>query len=177
MKNTKEKIMKASIKLFEEKGYIETTTLEIADKAGVAEVTLFRNFQTKLILFQETIQYFLSIEMDDDKIEEMIQLPSQEFYFHLMKNRIEVAKKNKKLLRLIIKESFSDHLPKSFRFKEMIFNHIKKVIKRHMEYYHLDGHPDTNARIIAGILLSTVIIPGEDILSTEELTKKYLKIL
>jgi AcrR family transcriptional regulator len=169
--------MRASIKLFEEKGFVETTTLEIAEKAGVAEVTLFRNFHSKWFLFQETLKYFLSIELDEEKVNTMIKLTSEEFYFSLLKNRIEIAKKNKKLLRLIIKESFSNHLPKVFKFNEIVFNHIKNVIEKHMDYHKLKDSADTNARIIAGALLSIVIIPGKEVLSIDEIAYKYLKIL
>src|SRR5690625_1761887 len=41
------KIMQSAAELFSEKGYESSSTKEIAEKAGVAEVTLFRNFRSK----------------------------------------------------------------------------------------------------------------------------------
>ncbi|MGQ3685084.1 MAG: TetR/AcrR family transcriptional regulator [Candidatus Loosdrechtia sp.] len=53
--STREKILEASLKLFSSKGYLGTTTREIASEAGIAEVTLFRYFPSKEKLFEEVI--------------------------------------------------------------------------------------------------------------------------
>ncbi len=177
MKGTKEKIINASMKLFEKKGYLETTTIEIAELAGVAEVTLFRNFNSKLELFEEGIRHHLSIFLDESKIQEMIQLPSDEFYRKLLLNRINVIMKKKNLLRLIIKESFSDYLPKDLRFTEIIYMHLKKVIYLHCQNHQIVDSSEKNSRLIAGLLLSLVIVPGKAEVPIDELIEDYLKIL
>ncbi|OBB03410.1 TetR family transcriptional regulator [Mycobacteriaceae bacterium 1482268.1] len=41
--------------MFTERGYRATTTKEIAARAGVAELTLFRNFGAKVDIFEESI--------------------------------------------------------------------------------------------------------------------------
>lgn len=56
MKGTKDKIIKSALKLFSQKGFLGTTTKEIAKEAGVAEVTLFRYFQSKENLFNEVLR-------------------------------------------------------------------------------------------------------------------------
>jgi AcrR family transcriptional regulator len=53
---TKEKIIDAAFGLFSQKGYLGTTTKEIALHAGVSEVTLFRHFGSKESIFEEVIQ-------------------------------------------------------------------------------------------------------------------------
>jgi AcrR family transcriptional regulator len=53
---THEKILNAATLLFEERGYAGTTTAAIAGKAGVAEITLFRNFKGKETLFRATLE-------------------------------------------------------------------------------------------------------------------------
>lgn len=52
---TREKILEAALKAFSKKGYIGSTTKEIAGDAEVAEVTLFRHFPSKEKLFEEVI--------------------------------------------------------------------------------------------------------------------------
>jgi AcrR family transcriptional regulator len=54
--STKEKIIDAAFGLFSQKGYLGTTTKEIALHAGVSEVTLFRHFVSKESIFEEVIQ-------------------------------------------------------------------------------------------------------------------------
>ncbi|MGH0597536.1 MULTISPECIES: TetR/AcrR family transcriptional regulator [Bacillus cereus group] len=51
----REKIMEAATLLFGEKGYTATTIREVAEKAGVSELTIFRNFKNKENLFRESI--------------------------------------------------------------------------------------------------------------------------
>lgn len=55
---TKERILEAGLKTFSEKGYLGATTREIARKAGVAELTLFRHFSSKERLFEEMINTY-----------------------------------------------------------------------------------------------------------------------
>jgi len=52
MTDTEEKILAASIQLFAQKGFDRVTTKEIAQRAGVSEMTLFRHFHNKLNLFK-----------------------------------------------------------------------------------------------------------------------------
>jgi len=53
---TKEKIFDATIALVSEKGYLGATTREIARRAGVTELTLFRHFGSKENLFELTLE-------------------------------------------------------------------------------------------------------------------------
>lgn len=56
MSKTKSKIINAALKLFSQKGYLATTTKDIAREADIAEVTLFRYFPTKQKLFKEVLE-------------------------------------------------------------------------------------------------------------------------
>jgi AcrR family transcriptional regulator len=55
MRDTRDKILDASLALFSKRGFLGATTKEIAKKAGVAELTLFRHFSSKERLFEEMI--------------------------------------------------------------------------------------------------------------------------
>lgn len=55
---TRDKLLTSGLKLFSSKGYLATTTREVARKAGVAEITLFRHFPTKEKLLEEVIASF-----------------------------------------------------------------------------------------------------------------------
>jgi AcrR family transcriptional regulator len=57
-KDTREKILEAGLKLFSKKGYLGATTREIAQNAGVAELTLFRHFTSKGKLFEEVLRVY-----------------------------------------------------------------------------------------------------------------------
>ena len=55
-KKARQRILEAATESFQSLGYIRTTTQAIAAKAGVAEVTLFRQFGDKQTLFQAVFQ-------------------------------------------------------------------------------------------------------------------------
>lgn len=52
---TRTRILEAALRAFSERGYLGATTREIAGKAGVAELTLFRHFTSKEKLFEAVI--------------------------------------------------------------------------------------------------------------------------
>src|SRR5882724_367682 len=58
---TKERILRAALELFRDKGLEGTTTKEISKKAGIAEGTLFNYFKTK----EDLALYFFQKETDD----------------------------------------------------------------------------------------------------------------
>ena len=57
--NTEDKILNASLVLFSKKGYNAVTTKEIAKKAGVSEMTLFRHFENKHNLYEKVFSKFV----------------------------------------------------------------------------------------------------------------------
>jgi AcrR family transcriptional regulator len=58
---TKERILKAALELFKEKGLGRTTTKEISKRSGIAEGTLFNYFKTK----EDLALYFFQKETED----------------------------------------------------------------------------------------------------------------
>jgi AcrR family transcriptional regulator len=58
---TKERILKAALELFKEKGLERTTTKEISKRSGIAEGTLFNYFKTK----EDLALYFFQKETED----------------------------------------------------------------------------------------------------------------
>lgn len=56
---TEAKILEASLSLFSQKGYDAVTTKEIAQKAGVSEMTLFRHFVCKRNLFEAMYETYI----------------------------------------------------------------------------------------------------------------------
>jgi AcrR family transcriptional regulator len=52
-KSTRERLVRSALDLFTSKGYHETTTPQIAARAGVAEGTIYRHFASKDLLLNE----------------------------------------------------------------------------------------------------------------------------
>ena len=62
--STDEKIVAATFEILREEGVSKATTKKIAAKAGVNEVTIFRNFKNKQNLIDATKEYYLQKFMD-----------------------------------------------------------------------------------------------------------------
>ncbi|MBT0665471.1 TetR/AcrR family transcriptional regulator [Geobacter pelophilus] len=58
---TREKLLAAGLTLFSSKGFLATTTRELAQEAGVAEITLFRYFPSKEKLLEEVVTSYSMI--------------------------------------------------------------------------------------------------------------------
>lgn len=97
LSNTDIKIINATFEILQEEGFTKATTKKIATKAGVNEVTIFRNFENKKHLVEVTKEYHLNILLEkleeifdfseDDEIEEylhsnfvgLLNLPESDF--------------------------------------------------------------------------------------------------
>lgn len=182
MKDKTEQIVKASISVFVKKGYLGATTKEIAAKANVAEVTLYRKFKTKQNLFEYSVRNII-----EDKINAVLdfneEISTLDFFSQLLDNRLVVISKNIKVVRMLISESINGNLPSNLRFTYVIFNSVSQAIKKYFKINNIDLDSDSYSKIIGGILLGYAILPNEKkyhTMSSKEKTSfldNYLKII
>ncbi|WP_298267996.1 TetR/AcrR family transcriptional regulator [Geobacter sp.] len=76
--STHERILETALGLFSTKGYQGASTREIAQEAGVAEVTLFRHFPSKERLLQEVLSRFSVLPSLKAYIPAALELPYEE---------------------------------------------------------------------------------------------------
>ena len=76
--DTSKRIMEVALKLFSEKGYYSTTTKQIAEEASVNEVTIFRHFGTKGVIFQEIMEHYVVDTNADDVLSDLDDLSMSE---------------------------------------------------------------------------------------------------
>lgn len=129
MTDKQRRIVKAAVEIFAEKGYAATSTSEIAQKAGVAEGTIFRHYKTKkelLIsivapLMAKLIAPFVIKNFDsvfDDEYAKM-----EDFLRAVIVNRIDFARKNMKLIKILLQE-----IPFQPELKEPFIEYVEKGI-------------------------------------------------
>ena len=83
LSETDKKLIEATFKILREEGIAKATSKKIAAKAGVNEVTIFRNFKNKNNLIKATKDYYVDILVqklkevfsftEDEKIEDYLQ--------------------------------------------------------------------------------------------------------
>ena len=101
---TRDRILRAGLKLFSKKGYLGATTKEIADDAGTAEVTLFRYFPSKEKLFEEVINTASFLPTLKGLLPEIENLPYEEGIAVIAKKFLDTLALSKDLIRIMHSE-------------------------------------------------------------------------
>lgn len=104
MKSTRDRILKASLKLFSEKGYLGATTRAIAREADVAELTLFRYFSSKEKLFEEVINTYSFLPRLKELLIEIAEKPYRDALIIIATRFLELLEKRKDLIRIMHSE-------------------------------------------------------------------------
>ncbi|KTD88683.1 TetR family transcriptional regulator [Paenibacillus etheri] len=128
-------ILQAAIEVFSEKGYAAAATSEIAQMAGVAEGTIFRYYKTKKDLLLSIIGPTMSRMLAPFVLRNfngLLDVPYdnfEEFLRTLIINRLEFARRNFKILKILIQE-----IPFQPKLKEQFAENIlSKVLERVVE--------------------------------------------
>lgn len=104
----KKKIMQAAVDLISTKGYNGTSTLQIAEHAGLSQATLFKYFQTKEDLLTAILHPVVP-GLFGRFFEELLAFNTTEEKVHyLVHNRMAYLKKNRALMKIILQEIFSN---------------------------------------------------------------------
>lgn len=102
----RKKIIDAALTVFSSKGFRGATTREIARAAGINEVTLFRYFGTKENLFSEVFDHHSLFPTLRELIPDAHKEPYEKVMTGLAARIMEVLRKRKDLIRLVLHESY-----------------------------------------------------------------------
>ncbi|MCU4138998.1 MAG: DNA-binding protein [Thermodesulfobacteria bacterium] len=133
---TKEKILESALKLFSRKGYLGATTKEIAKEAGIAEVTLFRYFHSKEVLFEEVINNYSFLP----KLKEILKKVETQSYKEVLKiiafEFLKLLESKKDLIRIMhsemqrypekIKKIYENVIENTFKLLSNYFQKLQK---------------------------------------------------
>jgi len=179
MTDTKERLLEATFKLISEKGYLGATTREIAHRAGVTELTLFRHFGSKERLFEEVLKRYTFLPKLKGLLPELKDMSYNESLFVLGERFIETLKERKSLIKIM----FSEINLYPEKIKDIYSNFIDEVIKTLAGYFkslQKDGiirqfPAEIAARAFLGMIFSYFL--SEEILLNRTLNNKEIKIV
>ena len=154
----KKKIMRSAVDLMSTKGYNGTSTLHIAEHAGLSQATLFKYFKTKVDLLT-AILYPVVPGLFGSFFDELLTFETTEEKVHyLVHNRMTYLKKNRALMKIILHEIFSN---KKLRNEQIfIWNTIQDKLQKFHKELLADPRVDPDltipqmARICVGPLLA-----------------------
>lgn len=180
------RIIQAAVEIFAHKGYSATSTSEIAQRAGVAEGTIFRHYKTKKQLFLSIVSPVMAkfiapfILRDFYKLLEENYESFPDFLRAVLRNRLAFVMKNGPVIKILLHEiPFHEELQQ--QFKEQIFPQVAGPIERIVVHFQERGElinlaPQTLIRlsvsIMAGYILTRCyILPGNEWNDEEEIER------
>jgi AcrR family transcriptional regulator len=158
VKGTRERILKASLGIFSERGYLGTTTKEIAMEADVAEVTLFRHFLSKERLFGEVVKTYSFLPTLKGLLPELRDMDYREALSEIARRFLERLSERKALIRIMHAEAH--RYPE--KVKEIYHHFIDETFKTLASYFKgmqergaiRDFDPEIGARAFLGMFFS-----------------------
>lgn len=154
-KERRKQILESALKVFIEKGYNGSTTLDIAKKADISEVTLFRYFDSKKQMFMEAIEPILITSLKESLVESQDLEPIEKLEY-ILKNRIKFISQHNKVIKLILMESQVNPEVADFDFIKQITSMLKDSIKD--TDIDLEDE-DFSIRLMMGSILSFLYLP------------------
>ena len=150
---TSEKIMKVALKLFSEQGYYSTTTKQIAEKAGVNELTVFRHFGSKSNLFQVTTEHYVIDSHVDYILNHLEDLTFDESMMIISKRIYNLFIENTKLYKVQMKLADNE---KDF-VKLKLSRKLISVLKEYFIMLNNDGILRGEPEIMAVTLINSLL--------------------
>ena len=156
---TKKRLLEATLKLISEKGYMGATTREIAQEAGVTELTLFRNFGSKERLFKELLASYTFLPKLKELLPELGGLSSREALELIATRFLLTLKERKSMVRIMYSEYTT--YPENIReVYNKFVQEMRSTLAAYFESLQKKGvlrkniSPNTTARIFLWILFS-----------------------
>jgi AcrR family transcriptional regulator len=184
---TREKILGTALKLFSERGYLGTTTKEIATLAGITETTLFRHFPSKEVIFEEVLKRYSFLQKLKELLPQVEDLSADKAFTLLGKAFLERLRERKPLITILHSEL--NLYPKQVR---NAFQSIVSAIKSEFSWYPFtlkergepreDVHPEIAGQALLGMIFSYFLlkdikgVPVCENFSEEDILKEYIQI-
>jgi AcrR family transcriptional regulator len=102
--DTRDRILDAALRLISERGFLGTTTREIAQEVGMAELTLFRHFGSKERLFEEVLGRYTFLPRLKELLPGLEGLPYEDALRSIGMSFFETLRERKSLVRIMLSE-------------------------------------------------------------------------
>lgn len=166
----RELILRTAMTIFIAKGYKATTTAELAQAAGISEVTLFRYFSSKSELFLAGVEPVLAQALNQDPLPTQNRMTFPELV-DLLVRRIRFLNENRGIVKLILNEHLEE--PGGHDIIRRMTDDLRSMPQR----YGLGIEEGLLVRHLTGTFLSFLYLPAADeheILKTAQALAAYI---
>ncbi|MCM6764754.1 TetR/AcrR family transcriptional regulator [Weissella paramesenteroides] len=137
-------VLQASLTLFSEKGFENTSTRDIARMANVAEGTVYKQFKTKQELLQAIVGSVINNvvpQIASEFVNETTDIEEPDFknfLQNLIQNRMQFFITNLPQIRILIRESMTNKNLRLQVIEKFTHLHLKKL-ENYFKYYQQQG--------------------------------------
>ncbi len=142
------RIINAAINIFSEKGFESTRTREIAERAGIAEGTIFRYFPTKDAILERMVPLLIRVMMPriSGPIDRIIHAhandPVEDVWREILIDRIQMIRDNGRFIKSVLPELIH-RAPLLNQLKASILPVIDQYISQVVVYGKARGELDS----------------------------------
>ncbi len=176
-RDTKQKLLDATLKLISQKGYLGATTREISREAGVTELTLFRHFGTKEKLFEELLNSNSFLPRLRELLPELSDL-SYEDALTLVATRFLLTLKERKSMVTILSSEIHVYPGKIRSLYSAFVDEVRATLASYFISLQRNGtireiSPEIVARAFLGMLFN--YFRTEEIMKKNGMTRKGME--
>ncbi len=181
--STKDRIIEATVELVNEKGYKGATTKEIAERAGLNEVTLFRHFGNKKGIVEAAIQKYAFFDLFENTLEEKVIWEVEKDLKMLVREYQSLLEQKKTVILLSLKEAgkfpeldaLIKHIPQ--KYIEILENYFEKMVQKEKIKKVDPSVVATNFAFInlGYFLMKTRINPGKEEYPIDDFIEKNIQ--
>ncbi|RJG18884.1 TetR/AcrR family transcriptional regulator [Paenibacillus thiaminolyticus] len=167
MTEKQERIVKAAIEVFAQKGFAASSTSEIAQRAGVAEGTIFRHYKTKKDLLLSIVAPSIVKLIAPFVLREFKDVLDTEYESYdqflrvFIENRIDFLHHNMSLVRIVLQE-LPFHPDLQAQLQEIIVSQVKERVEKIIRRFQAEGKlvelpTGTVIRLTASVIIGYVL--------------------
>ncbi|WP_326513879.1 TetR/AcrR family transcriptional regulator [Clostridium intestinale] len=166
--DTSKKIMHEALKLFSEQGYYPTTTKQIAEEAGVNELTIFRHFGSKSNLFQVTTEHYVIDSHVDYILNDTEELSFEDSIMLITERIYKLFIQNTKLYKVQMKLADNEKDFIKLKLSRKLVSVLEEYFSKLKEEKRVKGEPEMMALTLINSLLGAFTV---ELLSDNTMTK------
>ena len=166
--DTSKKIMHEALKLFSEQGYYPTTTKQIAEEAGVNELTIFRHFGSKSNLFQVTTEHYVIDSHVDYILNDTEELSFEDSIMLITERIYNLFIQNTKLYKVQMKLADNEKDFIKLKLSRKLVSVLEEYFSKLKEEKRVKGEPEIMALTLINSLLGAFTV---ELLSDNTMTK------
>ena len=179
------RIINAAINIFSEKGFESTRTKEIAERAGVAEGTIFRYFPTKDAILERMVPLLIRVMLPrfSGPIEKILSShtsdPVEDIWKEILIDRIQMIQDNGRFIRSVLPELIH-RAPLLNQMKSTILPVIELYVSKTIDYGKSRGELDEalDAKLVMrqllGFILTYSMFGADDKKDREQAVQEFI---